>query len=112
MLNFSICHQLTQALLKNLRSEGFYVQMMNINEGLSQARKGNTVLSIKEEDGGRDHKYFQDYIDSIYALKKKYAGTADLFVFLVASSEDVTAEYKFEILPFTVFENKFEFLEV
>ena len=37
-------------LLKNLRSEGFYVQMMNINEGLSQARKGNTVLSIKEEE--------------------------------------------------------------
>ncbi len=37
-------------LLKNLRSEGFYVQMMNINEGISQARKGNTVLSIKEEE--------------------------------------------------------------
>ena len=37
-------------LLKNLRSEGFYVQMMNINEGISQARKGDTVLSIKEEE--------------------------------------------------------------
>lgn len=37
-------------LLKNLRSEGFYVQMMNINEGISQARKGNVVLSIKEEE--------------------------------------------------------------
>ena len=37
-------------LLKNLRAEGFYVQMMNINEGISQARKGNTVLSIKEEE--------------------------------------------------------------
>lgn len=37
-------------LLKNLRNEGFYVQMMNINEGISQARKGSTVLSIKEEE--------------------------------------------------------------
>ena len=37
-------------LLKSLRAEGFYVQMMNINEGLSQARKGTTVLSIKEEE--------------------------------------------------------------
>lgn len=37
-------------LLKNFRNEGFYVQMMNINEGISQARKGSTVLSIKEEE--------------------------------------------------------------
>ena len=37
-------------------------------------------LSIKEEDGGRDHKYFQDYIDSINALKKKYAGTAEILL--------------------------------
>lgn len=35
-------------LLKNLRSEGFYVQMMNIDEGLSQARKGDIALSITE----------------------------------------------------------------
>ena len=37
-------------------------------------------LSIKEEDGGREHKYFQDYIDSINALKKKYAGTAEILL--------------------------------
>jgi Kef-type K+ transport system membrane component KefB/mannitol/fructose-specific phosphotransferase system IIA component (Ntr-type) len=37
-------------LLKQLRAEGFYVQMMNINEGLSQARKGDISLSITEEE--------------------------------------------------------------
>jgi fructose-specific phosphotransferase system IIA component len=37
-------------LLKDLRSEGFYVQMMNIDEGLSQARKGDVSLSITEEE--------------------------------------------------------------
>ena len=37
-------------LLKELRSEGFYVQTMNIDEGLSQARKGDTALFITEED--------------------------------------------------------------
>ncbi|MCL2601308.1 MAG: cation:proton antiporter [Treponema sp.] len=37
-------------LLKDLRNEGFYVQMMNINEGISHARKDDIVLSIKEEE--------------------------------------------------------------
>ncbi|MDR3337453.1 MAG: cation:proton antiporter [Treponema sp.] len=37
-------------LLKDLRSEGFYVQMMNIDEGLSQARKDDIALSITEEE--------------------------------------------------------------
>ena len=37
-------------LLKDLRSEGFYVQMMNIDEGLSQARKGDISLSITETE--------------------------------------------------------------
>lgn len=32
--------------LRDLRSEGFYVQMMNISDGLSQARKGDTSISI------------------------------------------------------------------
>ncbi len=36
--------------LQDLRSEGFYVQMMNITDGLSQARKGNVSLSITETD--------------------------------------------------------------
>ncbi|MCQ2596144.1 MAG: cation:proton antiporter [Treponemataceae bacterium] len=35
-------------LLKELKNEGFYVQMMNIDEGLSQARKGDISLSITE----------------------------------------------------------------
>jgi Kef-type K+ transport system membrane component KefB/mannitol/fructose-specific phosphotransferase system IIA component (Ntr-type) len=37
-------------LLKDLRNEGFYVQTMNIDEGLSQARKDDIVLSIVEEE--------------------------------------------------------------
>ncbi|OHE64109.1 MAG: sodium:proton exchanger [Treponema sp. GWC1_61_84] len=37
-------------LLKDLKSEGFYVQMMNIDDGLSQARKGDISLSITEEE--------------------------------------------------------------
>jgi fructose-specific phosphotransferase system IIA component len=36
-------------LLKDLRSEGFFVQMMNIDAGLSQARKGDSSISITEE---------------------------------------------------------------
>jgi Kef-type K+ transport system membrane component KefB/mannitol/fructose-specific phosphotransferase system IIA component (Ntr-type) len=34
------------ALLKDLKGEGFYVQMMNIDEGLSQARKDDIAISI------------------------------------------------------------------
>jgi fructose-specific phosphotransferase system IIA component len=37
-------------LLKDLKAEGFYVQMMNIDEGLSQARKDDIALSIIEEE--------------------------------------------------------------
>jgi Kef-type K+ transport system membrane component KefB/mannitol/fructose-specific phosphotransferase system IIA component (Ntr-type) len=36
-------------LLRELRNEGFYVQTMNIDEGLSQARKGDIALFITEE---------------------------------------------------------------
>ncbi|HCC37308.1 MAG TPA: sodium:proton exchanger [Treponema sp.] len=39
-------------LLKNLRAEGFYVQMMNIDDGISQARKDDIALSITEEEAG------------------------------------------------------------
>jgi fructose-specific phosphotransferase system IIA component len=37
-------------LLSNLKAEGFYVQMLNIDEGISQARKGDIVLSITESE--------------------------------------------------------------
>jgi fructose-specific phosphotransferase system IIA component len=37
-------------LLKNLKAEGFYVQMMNIDDGLSQARKDDISLSIIEAE--------------------------------------------------------------
>ncbi|MDR2052126.1 MAG: cation:proton antiporter [Treponema sp.] len=45
-----IADMVTDALLKNLRNEGFYVQTMNMGEGLSQARKDDIVLSIVEEE--------------------------------------------------------------
>ncbi|MDR0444267.1 MAG: cation:proton antiporter [Treponema sp.] len=37
-------------LLDDLRKDGFYIQVMNIDEGLSQARKDDIVLSIYEND--------------------------------------------------------------
>jgi mannitol/fructose-specific phosphotransferase system IIA component (Ntr-type)/energy-converting hydrogenase Eha subunit A len=37
-------------LLKDLRSEGFYIQMMNINEGICQARKDDISISITEKE--------------------------------------------------------------
>jgi fructose-specific phosphotransferase system IIA component len=39
-----------ESLLKDLRDEGFYVQMMDIDEGLSQARKDDIALSIAREE--------------------------------------------------------------
>ena len=41
---------LFDTLLKDLKAEGFYVQMMNIDDGLSQARLGDIALSITEEE--------------------------------------------------------------
>ncbi|MDR1388840.1 MAG: cation:proton antiporter [Treponema sp.] len=40
----------TDRLLKDLRSEGFYVQTMNMDEGISQARKNDISLSITRRD--------------------------------------------------------------
>jgi Kef-type K+ transport system membrane component KefB/mannitol/fructose-specific phosphotransferase system IIA component (Ntr-type) len=37
-------------LLKDLKRKGFYVRMMNINDGLSQARKDDISLSITEDE--------------------------------------------------------------
>jgi fructose-specific phosphotransferase system IIA component len=45
-----IADLVVDTLLKDLKAEGFYVQMMNIDEGLSQARKDDIALSITEED--------------------------------------------------------------
>ncbi|MDR1148105.1 MAG: cation:proton antiporter [Spirochaetaceae bacterium] len=37
-------------LRSDLKAEGFFVQMLNIDEGISQARKGDVVLSITESE--------------------------------------------------------------
>ncbi|MDR2758853.1 MAG: cation:proton antiporter [Spirochaetaceae bacterium] len=45
-----IAGMVLDTLLKDLKTEGFYVQMMNIDEGLSQARKGDIALSITKRE--------------------------------------------------------------
>jgi Kef-type K+ transport system membrane component KefB/mannitol/fructose-specific phosphotransferase system IIA component (Ntr-type) len=37
-------------LIRAFKAEGFYVQMMNIDEGLSQARKGDISLSVTRQE--------------------------------------------------------------
>jgi Kef-type K+ transport system membrane component KefB/mannitol/fructose-specific phosphotransferase system IIA component (Ntr-type) len=49
-----IAGMVADTLLKDLRAEGFYVQMMNMGEGLSQARKDNIALSISRRDSVLD----------------------------------------------------------
>ncbi len=49
-VNDEIADLVVDILLKDLKAEGFYVQMMNIDEGISQARKGDIALSITEEE--------------------------------------------------------------
>jgi Kef-type K+ transport system membrane component KefB/mannitol/fructose-specific phosphotransferase system IIA component (Ntr-type) len=45
-----IADLVVDTLLKDLKAEGFYVQMMNIDDGLSQARKDDIALSITGEE--------------------------------------------------------------
>jgi Kef-type K+ transport system membrane component KefB/mannitol/fructose-specific phosphotransferase system IIA component (Ntr-type) len=45
-----IADLVTGSLLKDLKAEGFYVQIMNIDEGLSQARKDDISLSITQAE--------------------------------------------------------------
>jgi mannitol/fructose-specific phosphotransferase system IIA component (Ntr-type)/energy-converting hydrogenase Eha subunit A len=43
-----IADLVVDSLLKDLATEGFYVQRMNIGDGISQARKGEIAISIVE----------------------------------------------------------------
>ena len=43
-----IANMIMSRLLRDLRSEGFYIQTMYIDEGLSQARKDDIIFSIKK----------------------------------------------------------------
>jgi fructose-specific phosphotransferase system IIA component len=45
-----IADLVVDSLLKNLRTEGFYIQMMDINDGLSHARKDDIALSVTKEE--------------------------------------------------------------
>ncbi len=44
----SIAGVIMDLFLKNLRGEGFYVQTMDLYDGISQARRGNVALSINQ----------------------------------------------------------------
>lgn len=100
-------------LLKNLRNEGFYVQMMNINEGISQARKGSTVLSIKEEENivtietsaeaeafvkTSMYEMILGVIDLINNLKKGFDGIALKKDILDSDATDADSDNKFKKL--------------
>jgi Kef-type K+ transport system membrane component KefB/mannitol/fructose-specific phosphotransferase system IIA component (Ntr-type) len=47
-LSSEIAGLVINTLLKNLRNEGFYIQVMHVDEGLSQARKDDISLTIRE----------------------------------------------------------------
>lgn len=47
--NQELTHLIMDFLHRDLRAEGFYVQMMNITDGLCTARRGDTTISLKEE---------------------------------------------------------------
>ena len=48
--NADIAQMVIDLIVRDLRSEGFYVQTMNLNEGIVQARRGKITLSIRTED--------------------------------------------------------------
>ena len=50
--NQELTHLVMDILHRDLRAEGFYVQMMNITDGICTARRGDTAISLKE-DGTR-----------------------------------------------------------
>ena len=50
--NHELTHLIMDFLHRDLRAEGFYVQMMNITDGICTARRGDTAISLKE-DGTR-----------------------------------------------------------
>lgn len=47
--NQELTHLIMDFLHRDLRSEGFYVQMMNITDGICTARRGDTAISLREE---------------------------------------------------------------
>ncbi|MCR4821675.1 MAG: fructose PTS transporter subunit IIA [Treponema sp.] len=47
--NQELTHLVMDILHRDLRAEGFYVQMMNITDGICTARRGDTAISLKEE---------------------------------------------------------------
>ena len=47
--NQELTHLVMDILHRDLRAEGFYVQMMNITDGICTARRGDTAISLKED---------------------------------------------------------------
>ena len=47
--NQELTHLVMDFLHRDLRAEGFYVQMMNITDGICTARRGDTAISLRED---------------------------------------------------------------
>lgn len=47
--NQELTHLVLDFLYRDLRAEGFYVQMMNITDGICTARRSDTAISMREE---------------------------------------------------------------
>ena len=47
--NQELTHLVMDILHRDLRAEGFYVQMMNITDGICTARRSDTAISLREE---------------------------------------------------------------
>ena len=47
--NQELTHLVLDILYRDLRAEGFFVQMMNIDEGIITARRGDTAISLQDE---------------------------------------------------------------
>ena len=47
--NHELTHLVLDILYRDLRAEGFFVQMMNIDDGIITARRGDTAISLQDE---------------------------------------------------------------
>ena len=47
--NQELTHLVLDILYRDLRAEGFFVQMMNIDDGIITARRGDTAISLQDE---------------------------------------------------------------
>jgi fructose-specific phosphotransferase system IIA component len=92
----SIAGVVTDTLLGELKAEGFFVQMLNIDEGISQARKGDVILSITESEN--IVRIETSKVNMHFAKTAMYEAVIDLhFTILKLKSQSYTDELKKEL---------------